>query len=146
MIGFAWGLTLLCGFMGFTKFVSKKEEDATGQEVYYRLLSIFAKNKYGYHTRFMNDFDLFLEAVLNERFIEDSTLYYDDEVVCSEIEDQEAGLVNDHSNADMRHLLHDKPDGHHERFKSTRQPDRVGTNYEKGDQLSCYKILPKKMH
>lgn len=46
----------------------------------------------------MNDFDVFLEAVLNERFIEDSTNYYDDDVVAKEIEDQEAGLVHDMTN------------------------------------------------
>lgn len=46
----------------------------------------------------MSDFDIFLEAVLNERFIEDSTNYYDDPVVAKEIEDQEAGLVHDMTN------------------------------------------------
>ena len=63
--------------------------------MYYRLISLFNKNRYGYYTRFMSDFDIFLEAVLNERFIEDSTNYYDDPVVAKEIEDQEAGLVHD---------------------------------------------------
>lgn len=128
-----------------TGFVSQKTHDAKGDEVYYRLISLFSKNKYGYHTRFMSDFDLFLEALLNERFIDESTLYYDDPIVMKEIEDQESGLASDHSMSDIRHLLHDKPDGHHDRFKATKYPDRVGSNYEKGDQLSCYKILPKKV-
>ena len=139
-----WGITLF-SFIKFNfNFSKKPEEDAIGQEGYHRLLSIFSKNKYGYHTRWMSDFELFLEAMLNEKFIDDSTLYYDDAIVATEIEDQEAGLANDFSNADLKHLNHDKPDGHNENFKSLRYPDRVGTNYEKGDQLSCYKILPKK--
>ena len=139
-----WGFTLTCLGMGAVSFAKPEEDDAKGKEVYYRLVSIFGKNKYGYHTRWMSDFELFLEAMLNEKFIDDSTLSYDDAVVATEIEDQEAGLANDFSNADLKHLNHDKPDGHNERFKSLRYPDRVGSNYEKGDQLSCYKILPKK--
>lgn len=126
-------MTLLCGFLGLTKFAKKKEEDAKGKEIYFRLLSLFSKNKYGYHTRIMSDFELFLEAMLNEKFIEDSTLYYDDDSVSKEIEDQEAGLASDLSRADVRHLLHDKPDGHHGNFKSLVHPGRVGNNYEKGD-------------
>jgi hypothetical protein len=35
----------------------------------------------------MADFDLLLEAVLNERFIDDSTAYYDDPVTTVEIAD-----------------------------------------------------------
>lgn len=128
---------------GAFRFVKQQTHDAKGDEVYYRLLSLFSKNRYGYHTRFMSDFDLFLEALLNEKFIDDATHYYDDPNVMKEIEDQETGLASDHSQADIRHLLHDTEAGHNERFKSLRYPDRVGTNYEKGDQLSCYKILPK---
>ena len=55
----------------------------------------------------MSDFDLFLDAGLNERFIDESTLYYDDEIVAKEIEDTESGLANDLSEADIRGLLHD---------------------------------------
>ena len=66
----------------------------------------------------MSDFDLFLEAGLNERFIDESTNYYDDEFVAKEIEDTEAGLANDMSEADIRGLLHDKSDGHHGNFKA----------------------------
>jgi len=64
--------------MALTRFVAPKTEDKKSEEVYYRLISLFGKNRYGYHTRYMSDFDLFLEAVLNERFIEESTKYYDD--------------------------------------------------------------------
>lgn len=119
------------------------KEDDIGKEGYHRLLSIFSKNKYGYHTRFMSDFELFLEAALNEKFIDDSTLYYDDAYTSKEVEDMELGLNGDFSKADVRHLVRDKSDDHHASFKSLMRPDRVGTNYPKSDDLSCYKILPK---
>ena len=64
----------------------------------YRLVSIFAKNKYGYNTHFMNDFELLLESALNEQLLDNATLYYDDEITSTEIEDQEVGLVGDFSN------------------------------------------------
>jgi hypothetical protein len=138
-----WGITLF-SFIKFNfNFSKKPEEDAIGQEGYHRLLSIFSKNKYGYHTRFMSDFELFLEAMLNEKFIDDSTLYYDDAFTSKEIEDMELGLNGDFARADVRHLIKDKDAGHHESFKSLRFPDRVGTNYTRSDDLSCYKILPK---
>ena len=91
----------------------------------------------------MSDFELFLEAMLNEKFIDDSTLYYDDAFTSKEVEDMELGLNGDFSKADVRHLIKDRDAGHHESFKSLRSPDRVGTNYPKSDALSCYKILPK---
>jgi len=122
------------------------KEDAKGSEGYHRLLSIFQKNKYGYNTRFMSDFELFLEAILNEKFIDDSTLYYDNALTSKEIEDMEAGLNGDFSRQDVRHLLHDKDEGHHESFKALMRPGRVGTNYGSSDDLSCYKILPKGVH
>ena len=143
MIGFVWGFTtvaLLKFAFGFSKI---PDDDAIGKEGYHRLLSIFSKNKYGYHTRFMSDFELFLEAMLNEKFIDDSTLYYDDAFTSKEVEDMELGLNGEFSKADVRHLIKDKDAGHHESFKSLRHPDRVGTNYPKSDALSCYKILPK---
>ena len=73
-----------------------------------RLHSIFSKNKYGYNTRFMSDFDLLLEGVLNERFIDESTLYYDDPNVAKEIEDMELGLNSDFAEGDIKNLLKDK--------------------------------------
>ena len=110
-------------------------------EIYFRLNSIFAKNKYGYTTRFMSDFDLLLEGALNERFVDESTLYYDDEVVSKEIEDMEAGLNGEFAEDDIRNLLKDKS-SHGEGAKVLRFPDRVGTGYGKSDDLSCYKVHP----
>lgn len=143
MAGALWSITLL----GAIKFVNgfsvdEKSKDLENEENY-RLVSIFAKNKYGYNTRFMSDFELLLESVLNEKFLDNATLYYDDELTATELEDQELGLAGDFSQADVQGLLHDKSSHDHESFKALRYPDRVGTNYPKGDALSCYKILPK---
>lgn len=109
-----------------------------------RLRSQFVQNKFGYNTRFMSDFDSFLEAVLNERFIGESTDYYQDEKVSEEIEDMESGLVGDFAKIDIKNLLKDHEEHAHGSYKSLRHPDRVGTNYPKGDDLSCYKLLPQK--
>ena len=75
-----WGFTFfgICKF--FLGFKNKEEEDKKPVEVYNRLSSIFSKNKFGFHTRIMSDFDLLLDALLNERFIDDSSAYYDDPV------------------------------------------------------------------
>ena len=89
-------------------FSAPVEKDPMQTEIYFRLNSIFAKNKYGYTTRFMSDFDLLLEGALNERFVDESTLYYDDEAVGVEIEDMEAGLNGEFSEDDIRNLLKDK--------------------------------------
>jgi len=35
----------------------------------------------------MSDFDIFLDAVLNEKFLDDSTLYYHDVMTGKEVED-----------------------------------------------------------
>lgn len=91
----------------------------------------------------MSDFDLLLEAVLNERFIDDSSAYYDDAISSKEIEDMETGLNSDFSEADVKHLLRDKNDGHHSSTKCLKYPARFGTNYEASDDLSVYKVLPK---
>jgi hypothetical protein len=91
----------------------------------------------------MSDFDFLLEAVLNERFIDDSSAYYDDAITSKEIEDMEMGLQSDFSTADVKHLLRDKDDGHHSAKKCMRYPARFGTNYQPSDSLSVYKILPK---
>merc|ERR1719199_1803244 len=122
-------------------FSGSKAGDPVATEIYFRLNSIFAKNKYGYNTRFMSDFDLLLEGVLNERFIDESTLYYDDEVVATEIEDMEAGLNGEFAEDYIKNLLKDKS-GHGDSHKSLRFPDRVGNNYAKSDDLSCYKVHP----
>lgn len=92
----------------------------------------------------MSDFDFLLEAVLNERFIDDSSAYYDDAITSKEIEDMEMGLQSDFADADVKHLLRDKDDGHHGGGKKcVRYPGRFGTNYLPSDDLSVYKILPK---
>lgn len=107
------------------------------------MLSIFQKNKYGYHTRIMSDFDLLLEAVLNEKFIDDSTTYYDDPVTTKEIEDMEMGLNSDFSEDDVKNLVSDKSAGHHDSKRTMRFPGRVGSNYDATDNLSVYKVHPK---
>ena len=111
------------------------------EEIYMRLQSIFSKNKYGYNTRFMSDFDLLLEGVLNERFIDESTLYYDDPVVAKEIEDMELGLNGEFAEGDIKNLLKDKS-SHGSAHKSVRYPGRVGYNYARSDDLSVYKVDP----
>ena len=91
----------------------------------------------------MSDFDLLLEAVLNERFIDDSSEYYDDPITSKEIEDMELGLQSDFANADIKHLVRDKSEGHHDSPKCMKYPGRFGTNYEPSDDLSVYKVHPK---
>jgi hypothetical protein len=138
-----WGLTAYAGVKAAIGFSEVTKPDDVGAEGYNRLLTILSKNKYGYNTRFMSDFDLFLEALFNQRFIDEATLYYDDVTTEKEINDMEAGLNSDFAPADVRHLLKDRDTSDHESFKSLRFPDRVGTNYAKSDDLSCYKILPR---
>ena len=91
----------------------------------------------------MSDFDLLLEAVLNERFIDDSSGYYDDVILSKEIEDMELGLTGDFAESDVRHLIKDKDDGHHGAKKTMMFPARVGTNYDATDDLSVYKVMPR---
>ena len=136
-----WGITFFAGLKFLGGFSGTKSVDPKEAEVYFRLNSIFMKNKYGYNTRFMSDFDLLLEGVLNERFIDESTLYYDDPSVAKEIEDMELGLNGEFAEDDIRNLLKDK--SHHaSESKVVHYPDRVGTNYPKSDNLSCYKVHP----
>mgnify|MGYP003683322525 CR=1 FL=1 len=138
-----WGLT----FIGIVKFMlsfkEKSDEDKTQAEMYNRLQTIYSKNKFGFQTRIMSDFDLLLEAALNERFIDESTGYYDDPIFQKEIEDVEAGLAGDMSEADIKHAMRDPDAGHHGGAKCSRLPGRWPTNYEKTDALSIYKVLPK---
>jgi hypothetical protein len=136
-----WGFTFVAMLKFAAGFSKVSTTDPKENEVYMRLNSIFAKNKYGYNTRFMSDFDLLLEGVLNERFIDESTLYYDNPVVSKEIEDMELGLNGDFAEDDIKNLLKDNH-AHGSHFKSVRYPDRVGDNYRKSDDLSCYKVHP----
>ena len=129
---------------GYSNFSSETPASTLEMEKYHRLNSIFSKNKYGYSTRIMGDFELFLDALLNEKFLPESTAYYNDELTGFELEDMENGLVGDFAPSDVQQLNHDTAEHSHEPFKALQWPDRVGTNYPKSDDLSCYKILPKK--
>jgi hypothetical protein len=75
-----WGFSLIGGIKFFLSFKDPAAEDNKPSEMYNRLLTIYSKNKFGYHTRIMADFDMLLEAALNERFIDAATGYYDDPV------------------------------------------------------------------
>jgi hypothetical protein len=136
-------MSAFCFFRFMTGFSELPKVDAMGAEQYDRLVSVFAKNKMGYHTRFMSDFELFLEAMLNERFIDESTLYYDDAMTSLEVEDVEAGLAGESTQADVRHLNRDRDTSSHDSYVASYLPGRVGTNYASSDALSCYKILPR---
>ena len=141
--GALYTITFFAAVKAALGFSAPPESTAVTEEENYRLLSIFQKNKYGYNTRFMSDFELMLESVLNDKFIDGATSYYEDELTATEIEDQESGLAGDFAPADVQTLIKDRGEHDHEPFKALRYPDRVGTNYPKGDALSCYKILPK---
>jgi len=143
MVSMIYGITFFAVLKAVFNFSAQKKVDEIGKEGYHRLLSIFSKNKFGYNTRFMSDFDVFLESALNEKFVDESVKYYDDPYTAKEVEDVEAGLNGDFNHADVRNLLKDKAGGHHDSFKSLMNPDRVGTNYPRSDALSCYKIMPK---
>merc|ERR1712224_972734 len=143
VMGFFWSLSVLAVIKAAFNFSKGAESKAAAEEGWHRLLTIHSKNKLGYHTRWMSDFDLFLESMLNERFLEESSDYYSDHFVSLEIQDLETGLQGDLSQADVRHMLKDKAADHHEPAKVTRKPDRVGTNYPKSDALSCYKLMPR---
>ena len=146
ILSFMYGVTFLSAVSFFNGLTQNpdKTDDNIGNEGYMKLRTQFSQNKFGYNTRFMSDFDTFLEAFLNNRFINESTDYYQDEVVSKEIEDMEAGLVGDFSKADIKNLMKDHEEHSHEPAKCLMHPDRVGTNYPKDDSLSCYKILPKR--
>ena len=141
--GALYSITLCAGIKAAMGFSAAPESKEMTNEENFRLLSIFQKNKYGYNTRFMSDFELMLESVLNEKFLDGATAYYEDEITATEIEDQEAGLAGDFAPADVQTLIKDRSEHSHESFKALRYPDRVASNYPKGDALSCYKILPK---
>ena len=68
---------------------------------------------------------------------------YDDFFVSKEIDDMEQGLQSDFAESDVKHLLKDKGGDHHDSKKCLRYPARFGTNYEKSDDLSIYKVVPK---
>jgi len=122
-------------------FTSKPEENKTQTEIYFRLKSIFAQNKYGYNTRFMSDFDLLLESALNERFVDESTAYYDNPIKSKEIEDMEQGLNGEFAEDDIKDLIKDTS-AHGSRALTMHYPGRVASNYQPSDDLSIYKTHP----
>ena len=138
-----WGIT----FIGIVKFLlsfkEKEAEDSVPAEMYNRLQTIYSKNKFGFQTRIMSDFDLMLEATLNERFIDEATGYYDDPIFQKEIEDVELGLSGDMSESDVKHANRDPDAGHGGGALCAKHPDRWPSNYAKSDALSIYKVLPK---
>ena len=91
----------------------------------------------------MSDFDLLLQAMMNEKFLDDSTLYYDDPITSKEIEDMELGLNGDFSEADIKHLNRDKSGGHQDSATCMRYPARYANNYAPTDDLSIYKVMPR---
>ena len=100
--GMLYTITLVSALIASQNFSQPPKSKEIAQEQNHRLLSLFAKNKYGYTTRFMSDFETFLEAVLNEEFLDNAVAYYQDEMTATEIEDMEAGLVGDFSRADVQ--------------------------------------------
>uniref|UniRef100_A0A7S3CVE2 Uncharacterized protein n=1 Tax=Strombidium rassoulzadegani TaxID=1082188 RepID=A0A7S3CVE2_9SPIT len=142
VVAFMWGLTVVSGIRFMIGFSKAPTTNGDEQEIYFRLNTIFQKNKFGYNTRFMSDFDLLLEGVLNERFIDESTLYYDNPVSTKEIEDVEQGLNGEVSEDDIKNMLKDKQ-VHGAHSKVTRYPGRMASNYTKSDDLSCYKVHPE---
>jgi hypothetical protein len=127
------------------QYTSKSLPDSTavGDEMYLRLQSIFGKNKYGYTTRFMSDFDLLLDALLNERFLDEAALYNEDPNIMKEIDDMEKGLNGEFAESDIKNLLKDTGAHGSGMHKTLQYPGRVGTNYQKSDDLSCYKVHPR---
>ena len=89
----------------------------------------------------MSDFDLLLESALNEKFIDESTLYYDNYVKSKEIEDMEQGLNGEFAEDDIKDLIKDRSE-HGTPALVMQYPGRVGSNYQPSDDLSIYKTHP----
>ena len=138
---FVYGLSAVSFAKFAFGFTAVTEEDQKSKEIFFRLNSIFSKNKYGYNTRFMSDFDLLLESALNERFVDDSTAYYDNPIKAKEIEDMEQGLNGELSEDDIKDLIKDKSE-HGSPALVMRYPGRVASNYKVSDDLSIYKSNP----
>ena len=85
--------------------------------------------------------DLLLESALNERFVDESTAYYDNPVKAKEVEDMEQGLNGEFSEDDIKDLIKDKSE-HGTAAIIMHYPGRVGSNYRVSDDLSIYKTHP----
>ena len=86
-VGALYAITVCAGIKAALGFSADPASKDVENEENFRLLSIFQKNRYGYNTRFMSDFELMLESVLNEKFLDGATAYYEDEITATEIED-----------------------------------------------------------
>ena len=64
--GMLYTITFISALLATQNFSVPKPGKPVEEEQHYRLLSIFAKNKYGYNTRFMSDFEQFLEAITDK--------------------------------------------------------------------------------
>ena len=84
---------------------------------------------------------LLLESALNERFVDESTQYYDNVIKAKEIEDMEQGLNGEFSEDDIKDLIKDKSE-HASPALVMSYPGRVGDNYQPSDDLSVYKTHP----
>ena len=61
-----WGFSFIGLLKFFFSFRTPKPADTkVDDESYHRLVTLFSKNKFGYHTRIMADFDRLLEAAMN---------------------------------------------------------------------------------
>lgn len=67
-----WVSTCVCATYALFKFSAQKIEDEELNASYHGLVTIYNKNRYGYPTRIMADFELYLEAALNQRFLDSS--------------------------------------------------------------------------
>ena len=143
MVSFIFGFTTFSILRAAFSFSSAPTKNEIEKEQYYRLQTIFAKNAYGYRTRFFHDFDIFLECVFHGQFLDEAIAYIEDNTTAKEIEDQEGGLEGDFANQDLRNSNKDMPAPHGSPDLCLAHPARSGTNYPKTDDLSIYKVHPK---
>ena len=112
MVSFIFGFTTFSILRAAFSFSSAPTKNEIEKEQYYRLQTIFAKNAYGYRTRFFHDFDIFLECVFHGQFLDEAIAYIEDNTTAKEIEDQEGGLEGDFANQDLRNSNKDMPAPH----------------------------------
>lgn len=67
-----WVATCIAAVSACFKFSAQAVEDEELNASYHSLVTIYNKNRYGYPTRIMADFELYLEAALNQRFLDSS--------------------------------------------------------------------------
>ena len=146
MTNFLLGLTFWGAVKGLQKINSHTvvhEVDEVGIEQYRRLNYHFKKNKFGFSTQIFGDFDMILEAVLNERFFNEALEYQNDEFRAQEITDNEGGLLGEMALSDIVEINKDTHEHGSGPPMSLRFPGRRMNNYPKTDDLSIYKIKTK---